>query len=85
MQGPKLISTGRATVDARDIVAVIEIDESDWHKTLESGEKIDFPSYARSQVFTKYGGFVADAPADVIVTRWRQALGGLPEPIGAED
>lgn len=82
-QGPKLIDVGSAVVDARDIVAVLAIYAEDWHKVLESGEKVAFPSYAKSQVWMKQGGFLVSESRDEIVTRWRQALGGLPEPIGS--
>lgn len=82
-QGPKLISIGNGVVDAREIVAVIEIHESDWLKVLESGERIPNAEYVRSHVMTQRGVLVASDPADVIIIHWRQALGGLPGPIGS--
>ena len=83
MQQPKLISVGRGVVDAREIVAVIDLLDGDHSGVLESGETVPHPAYARSRVLMRQTTILADEPASVIVMRWRQALGGLPEPVGS--
>jgi hypothetical protein len=80
---PKLISIGRGVVDARCIVSVLDILDADLEPEEEGGQPA-YPAYAKSLVVLNGGKLVSDEPAAAIVTRWRQALGGLPTPIGAE-
>lgn len=84
MSGPKLIDIGRGVVDARAIVAVSDLLEDDGI-VLPDGTVKSLPDYAKSEVILQMCKIRSTLEAAVIVERWRQALGGLPAPIGSVD